>query len=84
MNVDGLIKGIKRNLPKIPIIQVDYASLEMRIVESLCGKCPICDEPLFDDSVSGFTFSDPHAFLLKSHLAKQTDNAHAVFEVMNL
>jgi hypothetical protein len=84
MNVKNLAISISRSLPKIPIIQIDYASVEMRIVESLCGKCPICNEPLFDDSVSGFTFSDPHVFLLKSHLAKQTDNAHAVFEVMNL
>ena len=84
MNVKDFIKSISRSLPKTPIIQIDYTSVEMRVVESICGRCPVCNEQLFDSSVSGFVYSESHPFLLKSHLLKKNDPVHLVFEIMEL
>ena len=78
MKVKDFLKDLEIKFPKkSSMLNIDYASLEMRVMKSICGKCPVCGESIID------TVFFP-SFSLEGHLAKQTDDAHAVFEVMSL
>lgn len=78
MKVKDLLKDLGTRFPKkSSMLNIDYSSLEMRVMKSICDKCPVCGEPIIDTTF----FPD---FSLKSHLAKQTDDAHMILEVMSL
>lgn len=77
--VNPKLKILLKNLEEKPVLNIDfdYSALEMRVLKSICDKCPVCGEPIID--MKFFP-----SFSLEGHLAEQTDNAHAVFEVMSL
>jgi hypothetical protein len=77
--VNPKLKILLQKLERKPVLNVnfDYSALEMRVLRSICDKCPVCGEPIID--IKFFP-----GFSLEGHLAEQTDNAHAVFEVMSL
>lgn len=77
MTIESSLKKLWEESPDGSILNVDYSALEMRVIKSFYDKCPVCGEPIIDVT----PFPD---FSLKSHLAKQTDNVHAVLGVLSL
>lgn len=72
-------KDLRNGFPEQPVFNIDYMSLETRVIKSICDKCPVCGEPIID--IAFFPFPE---LSLKGHLAKQTDNAHIMLEIMSL
>lgn len=80
MEIKNLLKKSKQRIPKDhqpPIIEIDYSDIEKRILLSMHNKCPVCGKSVIDiESIPGLS--------LKDHLSEQTDDAHKVFEIMEL